>query len=103
MTRPPTKESRDRASEEEIDLALASIMSQSNGRRFLYWLLGLGHLGANPFTSNALTTAFACGELNVAQQLQSRMIDVSASSFTAMLVEMENERLELANDQPDQS
>lgn len=90
----PALTEKDAAREDEIDTALAAVMSHSGGRRLLYWLLSLGQLGGNPFTNNALTTAFACGELNVAQRLQARMIEVNASSFTAMLVEMENERRE---------
>lgn len=77
----------------EVDDALGALMQHGQGRRFIYWLLSLGHLGRNPFTTHALSTAFACGELNVAQQLQSRLLAVVPQLFTTMLTEMENERV----------
>ena len=81
------------AREAEINLALGTLMTHPQGRRLLYWLLSLGKIGHNPFSGHALSTVFACGEMNVAQQLQDRMIEVDPANFTAMLVEMENERL----------
>ena len=77
----------------EIDDSLGAIMQHPNGRRLIYWLLSLGRLGRNPFSTHALSTAFACGELNVAQQLQARILVVVPQLFTTMLTEMENERI----------
>jgi len=63
------------------------------GREYLYWLLELGKMGQNPYTSNALSTAFACGELNVGQQIQAHIIEIVPNAFLKMLAEKEEERL----------
>lgn len=81
-----------RAREDENDKTLALIMSQSNGRRLVFWLLELGRPGHNPFSGNALTTAFNCGEMNIAQRLTERLLRVCPDFYITMLKEMENER-----------
>jgi hypothetical protein len=63
------------------------------GREYLYWLLELGKMGRNPYSGNALSTSFACGELNVGQQIQAHLIEVAPNAFLKMLAEKEEERL----------
>jgi hypothetical protein len=83
---------RRKAREVEIDESLRSVMSVAKGRRLIYWLLSIGKLGVNPFTGNALQTSFNCGELNVAQTLQARVIALAPNFYLEMLKEMEDER-----------
>lgn len=62
------------------------------GRKFFYHLLGHSGLNANPFTTNALTTAFKCGTVNEGQYLQGLLIAASPSLYLEMLKEQENVR-----------
>jgi hypothetical protein len=82
----------DAVRDREIDDALRALMQHSQGRRTIYWFLELGRTGQNPFTGNALTTAFACGELNVSKAIEARVISVAPDFYLTMLKEMENER-----------
>jgi len=81
------------AREKEIDEALAALMLHAQGRRLVNWLLTLGRLGNNPFTGQALSTMFNCGELNVAQRVLERLLTVAPDKYMIMLKELENERL----------
>lgn len=75
-------------------------MGLRQGREYFYWLLGITNLNANPFTSNALTTAFNCGEANVGQQVRDHLIAVSPDHYLTMLKEKEDERLDSLRDTP---
>jgi hypothetical protein len=79
------------------DFVRAAVTTRE-GREYIYWLLELARMGRNPFTSNALTTAFACGELNVGQQVQAHLIEVAPNAFLKMLAEKEEERLNARSD-----
>lgn len=61
------------------------------GRTFIYWLLEIGHIHRNPFTSNALTTSFACGELNVGKQVEALALTIAPDDFLRMLKERKEE------------
>lgn len=76
-----------------IDDFVKSALTTVYGREYIYWLLELGHIGRNPFSGNALTTAFSCGELNVGQQIQAHLIEVSPDGYLNMLKEKEEERI----------
>jgi hypothetical protein len=82
-------EAQDRLERNE---AVAALVQHRQGRRYLYWLIGLGKVGANPFTANALATAHQCGELNVGLQIQAHLLEVAPQSFLTMLQEHEDER-----------
>jgi len=87
----------------DCDEAARAIMDQAKGRRYIYWLLTLGSIGRNPFTNNALSTAFSCGELNVAQRIQAHVMEVSPANFLKMLQEQEDDRIRAeASDGSDQ-
>lgn len=77
----------------EIDAAVSGLLQHPHGRRYLFWLLDIGKsIGANPFTGNALSTSFSCGEQNVGQQIMAHIIEVSPEGFLLMLKERENEK-----------
>jgi len=61
----------------EIEKVYTNLLNDASGRKFLYYLMGITGLGKNPFTANALTMSFACGELNVGQRI---LADVLASN-----------------------
>jgi hypothetical protein len=94
----------DRAAKLRRDDFIRAAVLHHQGREYLYWLLELCGIGRNPFTANALTTAFSCGELNVGQQIQAHLIEVAPNAFLEMLAEKEKERLnDHGNDRPDSS
>lgn len=72
-----------------VDNFVREAMKLSEGRTFFYYYLTLCGVGRNPFTQNALTTAFNSGELNVGQQLQAHIIEVAPAEFLKMLTEFQ--------------
>jgi hypothetical protein len=85
--------SLDRQVQLRRDAFVKAAVTTKEGREYLYWLLELSRVGRNPYSGNALSTAFACGELNVGQQIQAHIIDVAPNAFLQMLAEKEEERL----------
>ena len=79
---------------EEVVKALIAI---PGGRKYLWWLLQIGKVGQQPFTAQALTTSFACGELNVGQQIFAHILTVAPDGYVQMAKEMENDRLTRIN------
>ena len=76
----------------QVDDFLRETLALREGREFFYWLLALCKVGHNPFSNNALTTSFACGELNVGQQVTSRIMDVAPEHYLNMLREQKEEQ-----------
>lgn len=77
----------------DVDDAVRALVQHPQGRQYIYWLLEICGIARNPFTANALTTSFACGQLNVGQQIQAHLIEVAPAAFLKMLEEKEEERL----------
>lgn len=75
------------------DLGLRQLMRSPEGREFLWWLLQIGKVGLQPFTANALNTAFQCGELNVGNQILDRITETDPAVYVQMQVEHMNEHL----------
>lgn len=76
----------------EIDAAILALLDHRHGRRLLWWMLTIGGVGRQPMASNALHTAFNCGELNVGQRLLDRIIHVSPEGYVIMMKENADER-----------
>ncbi len=76
-----------------LDDFVKAAMQHQQGREYFYWLMEMCGIGRNPFTANALTTSFSCGELNVGQQIQAHIIEVAPEGYLQMLREKEEERL----------
>lgn len=75
------------------DNFVKAAVTTREGREYIYWLLELSKMGRNPYSGNALSTAFSCGELNVGQQIQAHLIELAPNAFLQMLSEKEEERL----------
>lgn len=88
----------DRQSRLRRDNFVRAAVETREGREYLYWLLELGKMGHNPYSGNALSTAFACGELNVSQQIQAHIIEIVPNAFLKMLAEKEEERVNVRPD-----
>lgn len=71
----------------EQDAGLQLLLSDPNGRKFLFWYLSACHLYRNPFSADPQLTAFACGELNAGQTLLARITEVNADAYLLMLKE----------------
>src|SRR5882724_266953 len=76
----------------KIDSAVRKAIVDSEGRKFLWWLLEIGRIGLQPYANNALNTAFNCGEMNVGQRILDRIISVSPEGYLTMMKENEDER-----------
>lgn len=85
------QEALQRTRDLRIDDHIREAAQSVSGREFLWWLLQLGKVGVQPFTSNALTTAFQCGELNVGNGILERIITVNPAVYVQMQQEHQNE------------
>jgi hypothetical protein len=75
----------------EIEQAVKALLATRVGRRYLRRLLEFGALGRNPFTPNALTMSFNCGELNVGQKIQTDIIAVDPEGWVNLQKEANDE------------
>lgn len=85
---------------------VSALMGHRGGRKFLWWLLQVGKaVGHNPFTNNALTTSFGCGEMQVGQQILAELIEADPELFPTLMKENFNEQSarteQLAGARPD--
>lgn len=84
-----------RAAKSAIEARKAAInvlLRTSDGKALLYWLLEEGKIGHQPFTNNALYTAFNCGEYNMGLKIQALIIEANPDGYVRMLKEKENDR-----------
>jgi hypothetical protein len=86
--------------EAEITLQLKELVAQPRGRMFMWWLLEIGKVGMQPFTQEPHLTSFACGELNVGQQILARLLTDAPEGYLNMLQER-NDAARRSTDQPD--
>jgi hypothetical protein len=66
---------------------LEGIMSSPPGRAFIYELLTWCHLGTSPFSTNALSMAHNCGELNIGNRLLADISVACMDKYTVMMKE----------------
>jgi hypothetical protein len=83
---------RERLAEESRLQFIRASLKFPEGRDFFYWLLSITGLNANCFSTNALTTAFNCGQTNIGQIIQGKMIEADPDLYLMMLKEQENAR-----------
>lgn len=87
------KEARERQRKLRIDDFVKQTMQTPQGREYMYWLLEMTQVRRNPFTGNALSTMFQCGELNIGQKLEGHIIEVSPQGYLHMLTEKQEEEM----------
>jgi len=80
--------------EEQIDAALGALLQHPGGRKLLWWMLGIGGVGSQPFAGDPQRTAFNCGQLNVGNQLLERIVRTDPSGYVFMMQEQADERRE---------
>ena len=76
---------------EEKDAVVNVLLNDGKGREYLWWLLTITKVNANPWTPNALTTSFACGEMNIGQQILAHILEVNPAGYVQMLKEKLND------------
>lgn len=83
----------EREDKTDIDAAIATLLSAPQGHKFLWWVLQVGKVAAQPFSPGAPdVTAFNCGELNVGNQIMLRLMEANPDGYTNMQKEMLNAR-----------
>lgn len=66
---------------------LTQLMSTPTGRAWMYDLLARCHIGSTPFSTDALTTAFQCGEQNIGLQLWGDLQSTCPDQYILMMRE----------------
>lgn len=68
----------------EIEEQYRELLNTPRGRQFLFYLLGLSKFMNNPFTGNALTTSFNCGEQSIGQKIMADITLVDPIGWSKM-------------------
>jgi hypothetical protein len=89
---------QDKIDDADVQEVIKTLLGLPKGRKFFWWLLEQTQQGQQPFTSNALTTAFNCGELNVGQKVLARMVELDPVGYVTMLQERNDVRRKLDPD-----
>jgi len=82
----------EKRTDDSVDTATRALLTSPDGRSFLWWLLDITRYGGTPWTTNALTTSFNCGEQNIGQQLLARLTSVDPEGFLNLLKERNDDR-----------
>jgi hypothetical protein len=64
-----------------------SMMATISGRTWAYDLLVRCHIFQNPFTPDALATAFGCGEMNIGQAVLADIMQACPDQYVIMMRE----------------
>lgn len=75
-----------------VEDAITALMEHRDGRKFILWLLRIGGVGLQPYTGNALQTAFNCGTLNVGNQVLEQVTRLSPEKYVLTMKENADER-----------
>lgn len=73
-------------------LFIQDTLKRPDGREFIWWLLEIGKFGTQPMAQDPHLTAFACGELNVGQQIFAEIVSVDPAGFLRMQQERNDDR-----------
>ena len=76
-----------KALDESHDSVIHSLMGVADGRAYVYDLLVYCHVFDQPFSPNALLTAFGCGQLDVGQVILRRIHAICPDDYTLMMRE----------------
>jgi hypothetical protein len=86
-----------KASDEARGTFINTIMGMVNGRAYVHDLLVRCHVFAQPFSADALLTAFACGELNVGQRVLADVMLHCPDNYITMMREANARDIAIAN------
>ena len=72
-----------------IQNVVTELLKLREGRVFLNWLLEeTKAVGVTPFTGNALTTAYQCGEQRVGHEILDTILSINPDGFVKMMQEV---------------
>lgn len=86
-----TDERQDRLLRSWEDKAFNELLSTAEGRQFVWWLLQIGKWQTMPYAGVDAATNFACGEMNVGNQIFARLLEVNPQGYLR-IVEDQNGR-----------
>lgn len=72
---------------------LKAALTTAQGREYIWWLMEIAKTHYQPFTGNALTTSFNCGEMNIGKQILAHVLEVAPKGYLDMLAEKQEEAL----------
>lgn len=73
------------------DKALGALLASEEGRQLIWWLLTIGKWQTMPYGAGNDATNFACGEMNVGNQIFARLLEVNPQGYLR-IVEDQNAR-----------
>ena len=76
-----------KAADEARASFINNIMGMVDGRAYIHDLLVSCHVFTQPFSANALVTAFACGELNIGQRILADIMAYCPDDYIQMMRE----------------
>jgi hypothetical protein len=79
---------------QRLERACERIVDDSDLRFFIRHLLDISGMGQNPFTGNALTTAYNSGRMAIGQELVDLLSEVSPNLQPTLIKETNDEREE---------
>lgn len=68
----------------ELENDVRSVMSTVQGRRFVWYLLGIAHTFESTFAANALTMSFLSGQRDFGLRLLALIMEVDQESYLLM-------------------
>lgn len=77
-------------SQDERDKVVNQLLSTPEGREYIWWILSITNVHTNPFSNNALSTSFACGEMNIGQRVLAHILEVNPAGYVQMMKEKLN-------------
>lgn len=69
---------------QDIKAVIDALLANANGRTFCWRLLEIGKVGLTPPPIDPLKMAFACGELNVGNQIMALLMEINPEGFVVM-------------------
>ena len=90
------KNARNKAKQAQLDRDdfVKAACSTRQGREYLTWIMGLGRPNETPYTSNALATAFRCGEANVSKQIERHVLLAAPKGYFQILEDQQKEAVD---------
>lgn len=92
---------RERQRQLRRDEFVKAACTTPEGREYFYWLMEITRVNSNPFTGNALSTMFGCGELEVGRVVREHLVKITPKGYLHILTEKQeeevNDRLEERN------
>ena len=94
-------QSAERQRKIQRDDFVKAALTTAQGRAYIWWIMEIAKTHYQPFTGNALTTSFNCGEMNIGKQILAHVLEVAPKGYLDMLAEKQEEALKDDRSKPD--